>query len=159
MLRNLLLIIARETVIKPAYLASFFFWLRWCLPRLRLYLATAIITVPSLFVGEPSPTLQPFTGTTLYRFHNYYNQNYSNVKWRVGVLQEAERVQPQLFRQPRHQGQLLSVSARQHHRKDGAASVRARTTVLSHVRRCCPPLPQLDRRPRLGVWCHPHGSR
>ena len=75
------------------------------------------------------------------------------------MLQEAERVQPQLFRQPRHQGQPLCSSTRQHHRKDGAASVEARKTVLSHVCRCCPPLPQLDCRPRLGVWCHPHGSR
>ena len=82
-----------------------------------------------------------------------------NVSWRFNVLQEAGRVQPQLFRQPWQKGQPLSSIRRQHHSKDGATSAQARKTVLFHMRWCSPPPPQFNRSPRLGVWCHPHGSR
>ena len=74
------------------------------------------------------------------------------------MLQEAERVHPQLFRQPRQEVQPLFSGPRQHRCKEGAASVQARKTARPYVRRCCPPLPQLDCCPCLGIWCHPHGS-
>ena len=73
------------------------------------------------------------------------------------MLQEPKHVQPQLFRQAWQGGSRLCFKSRQHHNPDCNTSVVASKTVISNVRRCSPPPPQLECARRLRIWRYPHG--